>query len=181
MKIFSCSLFIVCSFLSIAQCDITAEFTSTLASCSTCCDAQISVSLINSSCPGYTYSWTPSDPNWPPGSACAGTTYFVEVIDMCGCSAFDTILVAYDTAAFLKENVFNSHLEIYPNPSSNQFYINGLNSPTEFSIQSIEGKVLLNGINEPMNPINISQFKSGTYLLIITINGIQILKRINIS
>ena len=54
-------------------------------------------------------------------------------------------------------------LNIYPNPTSNIIFIDGLNSKTEFKIYSINGALVLYGTT--VKQIDVSALKGGNYII----------------
>jgi len=61
----------------------------------------------------------------------------------------------------------NGRLEIFPNPSDNYVTISGFPSQKSFIIQTLQGKVVLQGNFASNKPINISGISSGIYLIIV--------------
>ena len=73
--------------------------------------------------------------------------------------------------ADLSENSLKDIL-IYPNPASHEIHIKGINTPTNFTITSNDGKQVMSGIvSENKMSISIQEIPSGNY--IITINKIN--------
>ncbi|WP_179336256.1 T9SS type A sorting domain-containing protein [Winogradskyella costae] len=63
-----------------------------------------------------------------------------------------------------------SAISIYPNPASNEFYINSAEK-VNVSIYNILGKMVISKEVDSNNPIQISELKSGIYLVRIALNG----------
>ncbi len=81
-----------------------------------------------------------------------------------------------DTLITAHENFFNNFstgieknqkriLNIYPNPSSDFIYLNGLNEQTEIVIYSSNGGIVLQDITSLHKPINISSLAHGIYII----------------
>jgi hypothetical protein len=73
-----------------------------------------------------------------------------------------------------------SNLSIYPNPTSNKFTIEGINSPFNLTIYNSVGQILHteNNILEPNKKIDVSVYKSGLIFIRIESNGEVITKKI---
>lgn len=61
----------------------------------------------------------------------------------------------------------NGRLEIFPNPSDDYVTISGFPLQKSFIIQTLQGKVVLQGNFASNKPINISGISSGIYLIIV--------------
>lgn len=147
---------------------MTLNMTATAASCPTCCDVCINPNLTGG-CAPYSYSWLPSDPNWPPCSACPFETYTVTVTDNCGCTAVDSITTdTISTVGMENITLKNSIIDIYPNPSSEFLIIEVTNySPTLIAtVTDINGNILsTTKINRKSTIIKTSEFTPGVYLI----------------
>ncbi|WP_340062969.1 T9SS type A sorting domain-containing protein [Ascidiimonas aurantiaca] len=77
------------------------------------------------------------------------------------------------------ENEFTEDdIKVYPNPTKDIIYINGLESTDwKYSIYDIQGKALMNGINQD-NSIAIKNLKAGIYFLKLSKNNKKIIKRV---
>ena len=64
----------------------------------------------------------------------------------------------------LNDNLSN-HIVIYPNPSEDEIFITGLNEPIGYSLFNIHGVKFREGIINGDEPILVSNFQSGLYLL----------------
>jgi hypothetical protein len=63
-------------------------------------------------------------------------------------------------------NSFNArHVEIYPNPLTDLLYLKGIESGAKISISDIYGKILISIDNYNGNEIDLSNLKSGIYIL----------------
>jgi len=154
------------------QCSVTLTYTP--ASCQTCCDGCITVSVI-SDCPPFTYSWLPTDPNFPSVcSACADTTYIVTILDNCECVASDTISVTQVT------NVMNLNesldVTVYPNPTIDKLTISSsTNNMIRCQIVNVKGKINQTYfLNSKEVHLNTSELVSGMYFLQIELDNGQV-------
>ncbi len=78
------------------------------------------------------------------------------------------------------ENILNSEIDIFPNPSSSTIEI--VTKSTTFGtviVQSLEGKIVYNDVFEPVNylKINIDRFEKGIYLVLVTTNSGKLISR----
>lgn len=77
-----------------------------------------------------------------------------------------------NTIEFEKEN-----LALYPNPAKNEVFIKGLQKPTEFTIYSIDGKLVRKNIYQPSSSIDISDLEIGAYILQIGEKNYKFIKK----
>lgn len=78
----------------------------------------------------------------------------------------------------IDENVWNN-LSVFPNPSINEFNILGLPNNCEISVYEISGIKLFSDKNTNDNyVINMSNFASGSYLLMIQNGELQVIKKL---
>lgn len=76
------------------------------------------------------------------------------------------------TIEFEKED-----LALYPNPAKNEVFIKGLQKPTEFTIYSIDGKLVRKNIYQPSSSIDISDLEIGAYILQIGEKNYKFIKK----
>lgn len=151
---------------------ITAiNLSSSAATCSTCCDACVYFNPIGG-CTPYTYSWLPSDPNWPsPCFACPFQTYSLTVTDACGCSLTDSITpdtVSIGTGVQTINHF--SGIVIYPNPSSELLNLKtGLTNELLYvSISDISGNIVLKtDLKSAETKIYTNHLATGIYFITI--------------
>src|SRR5690606_991217 len=146
---------------------MTLNMTATAASCSTCCDVCINPNPTGG-CPPFSYSWIPSDPNWPPCSACPFETYTVTVTDNCGCTAVDSITTDTTSTVGMENITLINSIDIYPNPSSEFLTIEVKNySPTLITtITDINGNIVLTRkIYSKSTIIKTNDLATGVYLI----------------
>ena len=73
--------------------------------------------------------------------------------------------------ADLSENSLKDIL-IYPNPASHEIHITGINTPTNFTITSNDGKQVMRGIvSENKTSISIQEIPSGNYIITLNKNN----------
>jgi uncharacterized protein YxjI len=92
-----------------------------------------------------------------------------------------TVGLGVDSVLNVKENSTENQFFVYPNPASNEIYINGdhLDTIANAKIYDASGKLLM---NEKMpfknkNYLNISQLNSGVYFLQIDSKTLKIIKK----
>lgn len=73
-----------------------------------------------------------------------------------------------------EKNVHDTNIRVYPNPTSNFIYIDGLLEESEVRLFNVEGKLIL---STKENTINISYLSSGMYLLFVNKQLIKIVKK----
>ena len=54
---------------------------------------------------------------------------------------------------------------IYPNPTSNSFYVKGLDKDQQLVIKNAEGREVLTQLWSPDKPINVNHLPEGTYYI----------------
>ncbi len=93
---------------------------------------------------------------------------------------FDDIWAINDFVASTNEVGINSvDIVMYPNPTSDVFYIKGLKAKRKLSIYDIQGKLMLKEDEYLDNTIiDISRFKSGLYLVELKSNNGVLVKRL---
>jgi hypothetical protein len=94
-------------------------------------------------------------------------TYVVEALDVNGCESREEIEVFVDTCATSVSDITKNKIQIYPNPASEEFFIN-LNSINFYNIEIIDvvGRLLIR--KEHVNnliAIKTAKFSKGTYFI----------------
>ncbi len=79
----------------------------------------------------------------------------------------------------VQENTFEE-LKVYPNPSSENIFIQSNNQYTTYKIVSLQGKLIANG-NLINNQISLTQISNGIYFLKLVSNGNSIISKIQIQ
>ena len=80
-------------------------------------------------------------------------------------NTFNTIAVrsVVTLASMIEDNALENNITIYPNPSSDIIYIDGINSQTEIELFDLTGQLILQ--QNYINGINISDLNRGIYIL----------------
>jgi Secretion system C-terminal sorting domain len=153
--------FVLVSSRMLAQCNVVLSYTP--ASCPTCCDGCIDVS-VESDCPPFELSWIPSDPGLC--TACAETTYTATVVDDCGCATTSSIFTSGTTEIpSFKENF---GLLIYPNPASDLITIRTHSAMMgkEMTITNAIGQVAMKIlVTKEVMQLDVSGLAKGVYTL----------------
>ncbi|WP_299176225.1 M1 family aminopeptidase [uncultured Chryseobacterium sp.] len=66
---------------------------------------------------------------------------------------------------------------LYPNPADNALNIMGIKKQTDFSVYSVDGRLLRSSVYIPGKPIDISELLPGTYLLQINNKNVKFIKK----
>lgn len=140
------------------------------------------VSNINGGVPVYNYAW--SNTNTTPNLSGLGVgSYTLTITDNNGCSATASANIG---VVGIQENLIDIGLNIYPNPSQGEFFIE-FNQPlfqAELTILNVVGKVIYTGIipnQQTQFPINMSQLSKGIYLVKVDVGSQAFTKRIIIQ
>ena len=145
-----------------------AVVTATAASCPTCCDVCVGF-IAQGGTTGYTYVWSPYDPNFPsPCNTCPGETFSVYIVDANGCTVQTDTITTDTVAVNLGINAVKTlSFELYPNPASELVHIRfnskqnkriilfDINGKEVYSIQTKEEEITL----------DVSAYPKGQYLL----------------
>jgi hypothetical protein len=162
---------------------ITIDDSVTNASCSTCTDGSISVS-VNGGVPPYSISWssgstTNSIINQEPGE------YIINVTDSNGCLFIDTLVIGFNESI----NSINQNLtlKIFPNPATNQISICSENSIIQsIKIENVLGEIIYHTEQTTIQAsnasaikiINVNSFSAGVYFISVQlIDGSFVLKQ----
>ncbi|MBI4931612.1 MAG: T9SS type A sorting domain-containing protein [Bacteroidetes bacterium] len=137
------------------------------ASCSSCCDGTASSSASGGTTP-YTYSWStsPIQTTVTATGLCASSVYTVCITDANGCSNCDTVLIPFTPPTGISQySILNTQFSVYPNPSSGEFTVYGLQSAVELSVYDVLGnKVFCTTVNRKQETINLNA-PAGIYFL----------------
>ncbi len=126
---------------------------------------------------GYdTYLWNDGSTNQTLAVDTFGT-FYVTVEDTNGCSASDTVVVAY---AVSNSYAVLGDVRIYPNPTSGIFYIEVPNNSgdVELTISDITGKVVVrNVVRTSKVSIDLSKYNKGLYFVkLVSGNDVEVYK-----
>jgi hypothetical protein len=113
----------------------------------------------------YSYLWTPSGQTGANATGLAAGMYNVEVTDANGCTESTQVQVGSQVG--LNEHGNSDIISMYPNPATEQLYINRLmdNDPTEINIYSIDGQLVstLNFTSGKVICLSVDQWPTGVY------------------
>jgi hypothetical protein len=76
----------------------------------------------------------------------------------------DNLAIYNNQLLSLNDNL-NSQIVIYPNPAEEKIFITGINGPIGYSLYNIQGNTVKEGLINRDEPILVSNFQSGLYLL----------------
>ena len=65
---------------------------------------------------------------------------------------------------------------LYPNPAKNELYIKGIHKAADYSIHSIDGRLMKKDTYQPNKAIPISELIPGTYIFSINEKSIKFIK-----
>lgn len=91
-------------------------------------------------------------------------------------AVFGTITLSDTGKLAVSKNTKTDAVIIYPNPATNQIWIQGINNEFEYTINDFTGKLLMSGKSQ--NNINIDHLRMGVYLLNIKDGTRKISKKI---
>ncbi len=144
---------------------ISIDDSVTNASCSTCTDGSISVTVIGG-VPPYSITWssgstTNSTINQEPGE------YIITITDSNGCVFVDTLLIGFGSGS---ENIkFNESIKIFPNPSADELFIStNQNLLGIIEIKDLLGKIIStsnNFNNDAEIKMDVRELNSGVYFI----------------
>ena len=132
--------------------------------------------VVQGGVPPYDYVWDHFPTNNDPFVVYLPYGFFpVTINDVNGCQIIDSAFVDLLTNV---DQFFENHLELYPNPSSGKIFINTPFSDVNYSIYSIDGRMLINTRKlTSSNPLNLNLNK-GTYLIKFTHENSSFFKQI---
>jgi len=74
-------------------------------------------------------------------------------------------------------SVEKDNFALYPNPAKNELYIKGINKAVEYSIHSMDGKLIRKDVYHPGKSVRISELVPGSYIFTINEKHIKFLKQ----
>lgn len=100
-------------------------------------------------------------------------TIVLRVVDSKGCSGNDTIKIKLEPAAGL-QNPSSIGIKIYPVPASDFLHFDLPETITsgKYQLSSMDGRILQSGNLQSHSQINVSNLSTGTYFLILEIDGV---------
>ena len=137
----------------------------TQASCGTCNDGTATASTTNGSAQ-FTYLWTNGDTSAIADSLLPGN-YSVTVTDMFGCSDTANVTITFSTG--ISENC-NSTIDVYPNPSNGNFFLDVPPASGEMKIE------ICNSLGQIITAKNYVSFYGGRIPFYIDTPGIYTVK-----
>ncbi len=84
-----------------------------------------------------------------------------------------------NTLGITESERLDSAILLFPNPAQDSFYIKGLKTPCEVNIYDVRGKLILKQLDVLDEPIDVSHYESGVYIIkIITTDSVIRHKRL---
>lgn len=99
-------------------------------------------------------------------------TYLFEAVN--GCQNTDTMTITVDECLSILDNE-TSEIRVFPNPSSDKFFIEADTQITRIKVQTTEGRTILNKeVSSNGSEINLNKFSPGNYILRVnTMKGVK--------
>ncbi|HLP10820.1 MAG TPA: T9SS type A sorting domain-containing protein, partial [Flavobacteriales bacterium] len=133
------------------------------ASCDTCSDGSISVTLSGTFAPPVTYAWSTG----ATGTSITGLVpgmYWVTATDGNNCVVSSTSVVGYTTGMVTLSN--NAGIHVFPNPANELVNIVSENTIDEITLYAVDGRsVLTSQVNATTYQLSLLSFSKGVYLL----------------
>jgi PKD repeat protein len=143
---------------------LAATVSSTNATCGACQDGS-AFAAVTGGTPAYTYMWSNGSTTPDPGPLLPGC-YTVTVIDMNGCSDVKSTCITFSTKI---DELTNSNISIYPNPSHGMFTISNTKNTDQFEVivTNALGQTIMNETakNVSQLQIDLSKMSRGIYYL----------------
>ena len=73
-------------------------------------------------------------------------------------------------------SVEKEEFALYPNPAKNELFLKGIDKAVEYSIHSIDGKLIRKAVYQPGKSIEISELVPGTYILTVQEKNMKFVK-----
>jgi len=149
---------------------INSTETITEATCETCADGQISLSIIGDN-PPYTFSWSNNSTANPALNLLHGD-YSVTIIDRIGCTSEFNYSVSFTPSTNILTQ--NNNFSVYPNPTHGKFSIslnNEFSTSTKLQIVNALGQIIYEdeiSKNKQEVEINLENPQKGIYIIILT-------------
>jgi glycerophosphoryl diester phosphodiesterase len=115
----------------------------------------------------------------------AGNLLLTELVSSCGNLTNAMIVLQKNQTSSrattetidMIQNTVQPEISIYPNPANEILNIRGVDADTEFSIHSLDGKRIMNGVLAKGEAIDVSKLVKGFYILRIENQAFKILKK----
>jgi hypothetical protein len=126
-------------------------------------DGEIDITVTGGN-PAYSFDWDNDgtgdfdDPEDLTGLA--GGTYIVVVEDEAGCSATETITVSSQLSLEDLQRI----VKVFPNPAKEVVQIQ-LSGSFDYSIMTVDGQRLINGVSQDNETIDLNEFVDGVYII----------------
>lgn len=118
--------------------------------------------VVTGGTPGYDFIWNDGT-TIPNRSDLSAGIHGIEIIDQNGCSVYNEIEICSQTLAI--DNWAESNLQIYPNPTTKQIFIDGTYKNLNIQIFDNSGQLVLNTTTTEQNFIDVSNLSKGFYIL----------------
>lgn len=98
-----------------------------------------------------------------------------------GCQNSDTMTIIVDECLSILENE-TSEIRVFPNPSSDKFFIEADTQITHIKVQTTEGRTIINEeVSSNGSEINLNKFSPGNYILRVnTVKGVKEFKLVKL-
>jgi hypothetical protein len=135
----------------------------------TICDTNQAFLLNNATPTGGVYSGPGVlNGSFDPSSAGVGTHTIQYSVSQNGCTSSASQNIMVDLCSGIYEEVIN--FVLHPNPTNSSFYISGFNEASKMYLFSSDGKLLQEIEIVEYQPIDVSNYPSGNYLIKLLIN-----------
>ena len=129
--------------------------------------------------PPFTYVWSDnSERDSIHAINLCPNTYTLTVTDQNSCFDVDSVEIKDQT--LVNKNSLFLNYSIYPNPTSENIYLNGIPVDAKVFVTDILGNVIIS--NPRTNDfINFSDFSAGTYFVNVVVDGMKSVKKITVK
>ncbi len=154
------------------------NFNDTIMSNGLACDGSVN-GFVSGGTPPFTYVWSDnSERDSIHAINLCPNTYTLTVTDQNSCFDVDSIEIKDQT--LVNKNSLSLNYSIYPNPTSENIYLNGIPVDAKVFVTDILGNVI---ISDPRinGFINFSDFSAGTYFVNVVVDGMKSVKKITVK
>jgi hypothetical protein len=150
----------------ITSAGVSANASSSNASCGGCTDGSASVTVSGGTGP-YSYSWSPTGGNGAQANNLSDGCYTVTVTDAANCVTTATTCVGIGTATGIKKNVQNGAFKFYPNPTDGKLTIEFSSaSERKIEVYDVTGRIIIEQrANDSITQLNIETLSNGVYYI----------------